>query len=101
MLNISQDSLAAQAQRVFPLAEFKAGAAVFGAPSVPSYSLPLNQNWRLETDKGTSKLRSLGAGVGVGAAAAGGGLCLRASQEEGQSSGAVTLASSGGPGVDW
>ena len=100
MLNISQDSLAAQAQRVFPLAEFKAGAAVFGAPSVPSYSLPLGQDWKLETDKGTSKLRSLGAGVGDGTAA-GDGLCLRASQEEGQSSGAVTLASCGGPGVDW
>ena len=39
--------------------------------------------------------------MGDGAPAAGGGLCLRASQEEGQSSGAVTLASCGGPGVDW
>ena len=104
MLNVSQDVLAVQATRVFPLAEYAAGGAVYGAPSVPSYSLPLGQDWVILNDEkkaaaGTKRLKNLGQAVGGPELS----LCLNAGE-----GGAVSLAScvcgdsaAGTSGLDW
>lgn len=66
MLAVNQDKMAVQATRVFPRAQYVARGAVYGAPSVPSYSLPLGQNWAMKPGKApqSKQLRNLGQAVG-------------------------------------
>ena len=96
MISVSQDKLAVQATRVFPRAQYISGAVVYGAPSVPSYSLPLGQNWVMKSGNapGSKQLKNLGQAVGGPEL----NLCLRASED------AVMLASCDaelGHGLDW
>lgn len=70
MIAIHQDALGKQAERILPVADFRVGGTVHGAPSVPGYSLPLNQNWVKQTLAGhpasVFQMRNLAANLCLG-----------------------------------